>query len=299
MPIIDSSKKLKTYGANTNTTFEARAVVKSGDDYWLKVKMGDDYYDSWGYVKYSGNYSINKTTRIESIINNYGKYHINLLTYNEFDSHPEYQGFLMALADSYNNLNDYIKAGYPFDGFTFMGICAGESSAKAHNTNYGFFGSITSINSKYQTVGDKAVISALKKCNLAFSDSDAEDLIKYNATLYQRGFAFYDNAAKFIGHLELRLKDTEKTSAPWYEPSTNHSSYLKAEANAVIWRRAYNAGKIKGNSDYKFIYNFTVQELIDILGGTLVNNCEIYSDDLGKNSNYTGYGNPNYTWWYD
>jgi hypothetical protein len=276
--------------------------VKSEDEYWIKVQ---DDIDNIGYINYSMKGSFNNIDRIENAIEEFGIYHINLLTYNEFDVHPEYQGFLMALADEYDNLDEYINAGYPFDGFTFMGICAGESSATSDGKsdynlkNNGFFGSTLSIAQKYQNVGDNAVIDALIKCNLAFSKTEAKELMNDNATIYPGVYAFYHNSAKFIGHLELRLRDTERTSASWYEPSNNHTSYLPAVANSIRWENARGTGKRKGDNDYRFFsgYDYTITEIIDIVGLDLVNKCQFIKDGT-LNPNYTGYGNPSYEWWW-
>lgn len=160
-------------------------------------------------------------------------------------TNPEYQGFLMALANNASVLNKY-RTEYqtnnisnPIDGFVLIGIMFTESSAGIDEEN--LIGSTVHV---YERNGTASVINALIECNLAFSKDDAIELCKSEA--------FLANCIKLVNHLEVPL--TWNTTN--YDISTNFTSYAVAEANASRWRNNYKQGKTDFYDYYYSYYSY-------------------------------------------
>ena len=256
---------------NQDFQYHASALIYANGEYWIKV-FSQNEYDVWGYIKYS---DIMPSKRVDLIIEKHKKYNMNLdfhnfypsgHAYNErnvFIDNPEYQGFLMALADVYPGTSKYNELGYVLDGFVLIGICFGESNAGAYNrTN--LFGSTQGISEETYVYGKKTVIDAMICCGIASSIFEAEKIIQNDDN------NFYVQAAKMIGHLEIGLTFDK------IDLSANYTSYCTAYANAANWRNCYKA-HIFEREDYAFYY-YSKQQLLNLLDEKIISICSIITE---------------------
>lgn len=270
-PNISCGEAFIAKSADQYFQYHASALIYANGEYWIKVNSGD-FYGVWGYVRYS---ETMPNKYIDLIVERYEKYNLNLAFHNYYSSghaysernvfvdNPEYQGFLMALADVYPGISKYNELGYILDGFVLIGICFGESNAGAYvRTN--LFGSTKGIGENYFVYGKEIVIDAMICCGIASSINEAEKIIENDNN------NFYVQVAKMIGHLEIGLTFDN------IDLSTNYTSYCTAYANAANWRKSYNA-HIFDQDDYAFYY-YTKQQLLNLLDEDIISRCSIITE---------------------
>ena len=149
-------------------------------------------------------------------------------------SNIDYQKVMLELPNTYSGISEYREQGYTFDGYTFIGICFGESNAQ-NSRNY--FGSTGNVSEKYMNIGVDSVSNALVNAGICTSYNEAQNMV-YSDT-------FYYQAAKMVGHLEIGLENNVRLE-------DNYESYTNAERNAVRWREADLSGADESCYGYRY-----------------------------------------------
>ena len=241
----------KTQSKSTTTATTTKYTTKSYESEKIKYLQNEIKNTSSLYKKSELQKEIefikiknkNNNSSITSNTNSYSNKDFKLLPFSSSYivlNNEDHQRMLMSLGEcTPQNIKDYSEQqGITLDGYTFIGICIGESTG-GQTSNY--FGSVANLSQKSKNLAASTATQALINAGIASNENDAEIIMSKDDFYFQAGcvVSYLNNTVNNNGYI-----------TDCYESLTNT---MISDINA--WRKGEkNGGDSSSGYDTRFTY---------------------------------------------